>query len=227
LRHILVIGNNEQKGHMFALPKLQYKFDALEPVIDAQTMELHYSKHHRSYTQKLNDALMKHKGLAEASIEEILGQKNLPLVLRNNGGGYYNHTLFWESITPSAISAAQLTELTQGSTSSQYSRLKQALDRDFKSVENFKKDFSQAAETQFGSGWAWLVEQQDGRLVVGSTPNQDSPLMVDIQLHGRPLLLLDVWEHAYYLKYQNRRVDYVANFWQIVNWIKVLERLTD
>ena len=212
---------------MFTQSPLPYEFDALEPVIDAKTMELHYSKHHQGYTQKLNQALADHS-LAEADIETIFSQvSELPMAVRNNGGGYHNHLLFWQSMVPVKESSEQFRVLMQKSTDGGLSQLKQILDRDFGSIDKFKHKFSQAAETQFGSGWAWLVKQVDGKLVIGSTSNQDSPLMDDVSLQGQPLLLLDVWEHAYYLKYQNRRVDYVANFWQIVSWSKIAERLEE
>jgi superoxide dismutase, Fe-Mn family len=212
---------------MFTQTKLSYKYDALEPVIDAQTMEVHYTKHHQGYTHKLNMALQGHE-LEGDTIEQVFSQaSSLSPAVRNNGGGYHNHNLFWQSMTPVKESAGQLEDLMQAKEGDPLFSLKQALDNEFGSIENFKKEFTQAAETHFGSGWSWLVKQDDGKLEIGSTQNQESPLMDDVSLQGVPLLLIDVWEHAYYLKYQNRRVDYVENFWQIINWLKIAERLAE
>lgn len=198
---------------MFTLPKLPYAYDALEPAIDARTMEIHYTKHHQGYTDKLNQALEGHE-LADASIEEILGQASkLSPAIRNNGGGFYNHSLFWENLRPA------------GGDNQPTEELASLLTKNFGSVDEFRTKFSEAAATRFGSGWAWLVKQADGSLIVGSTPNQDNPLMDLAETKGTPLLGLDVWEHAYYLKYQNRRPEYIDAFWQIVNWQVVAERL--
>ncbi|MFP4556164.1 MAG: superoxide dismutase [Bacteroidales bacterium] len=194
----------------FELPKLPYNYDALEPYIDAMTMEIHHSKHHGGYTTKLNSAI-EGTPLAGKPIEEIL--KNIskhPVGVRNNGGGYYNHNLFWENMSPNA----------GGKPSGE---LAKAIDRHFGSFDDFKEKFSQAAATRFGSGWAWLIERQ-GELVITSTPNQDNPLMDVAEVKGHPLLALDVWEHAYYLKYQNRRPDYIENFWNVVNWKEIEKR---
>lgn len=193
---------------MFELPKLPYAYDALEPSIDTKTMEIHHTKHHQAYTDNLNKAL---EGVDtnNASIEEILSEidmSNMPL--RNNAGGYYNHKLFWELLSP---------EKTEPNTT-----LQNAIEASFGSFENFKEAFSKAALSRFGSGWAWLCKKTDGGLEIVTTGNQDNPLMPGIE-GGKPILGLDVWEHAYYLKYQNRRAEYIENFWNIVNWNKVTE----
>jgi len=194
----------------FELPKLPYNYDALEPYIDATTMEIHHSKHHGGYTTKLNSAI-EGTPLAGKPIEEILKDASKHSVgVRNNGGGFYNHNLFWENMAPNA----------GGKPSGE---LAKAIDKHFGSFENFKEKFSQAAASRFGSGWAWLIDRQ-GELVITSTPNQDNPLMDVTEVKGQPLLALDVWEHAYYLKYQNRRPDYIENFWNVVNWKEVEKR---
>jgi Fe-Mn family superoxide dismutase len=190
----------------FELPNLPYPNDALEPHIDAKTMEIHHDKHHSTYTTKLNDAVQGTE-LEGLSIEEILakGAENLPAAVRNNGGGYYNHNKFWEWLSPSG----------GGEPSGEVA---EAIARDFGSFDSFKEEFATAAANRFGSGWAWLVSD-GGTLSVTSTPNQDSPAM-----EGKTAILgLDVWEHAYYLNYQNRRPDYVKAFWNVVNWDKVSE----
>jgi superoxide dismutase, Fe-Mn family len=190
----------------FELPNLPYPNDALEPHIDAKTMEIHHDKHHGTYTTKLNDAV-KGTELEGLSIEDILakGADNLPPAVRNNGGGYYNHNKFWEWLSPDG----------SGEPSGD---LAEAIARDFGSFESFKEKFAEAAANRFGSGWAWLVSD-GGTLSVTSTPNQDSPAM-----EGKHAILgLDVWEHAYYLNYQNRRPDYIKAFWNVVNWPKVSE----
>ena len=190
----------------FELPALPYPNDALEPHIDAKTMEIHHDKHHGTYTTKLNDAVQGTE-MEGKSIEEILAQGTgaLPAAVRNNGGGYYNHNLFWEWLSPQG----------GGEPSGE---LAEAITRDFGSFDSFKEKFAAAATGQFGSGWAWLVSD-GGKLSVTSTPNQDSPAM-----EGKHAVLgLDVWEHAYYLNYQNKRPDYVKAFWNVVNWDKVTE----
>ena len=188
----------------FNLPKLQYNYNSLEPYIDAKTMEIHYSKHHFGYTNKLNNAIIgtefEHK-----SIEEILKTPNLPEGIKNNGGGYYNHCLFWEILSPNS------NELSAD--------FKALVEKNFGSFNAMQKEFSAAASTRFGSGWAWLCVKNN-QLSICSTANQDSPLM-DGQCGGQPILGLDVWEHAYYLNYQNRRPDYITEFWNIVNWAAV------
>lgn len=197
----------------FTLPALPYAYDALEPAFDARTMEIHHTKHHQTYVNNLNAALEGHADLAAKSIEDLVANlKDLPesiqTAVRNNGGGHFNHSFFWESLqAPSAEAAIP-------------ARLKSRLEADFGSVEAFKEAFAKAAATRFGSGWAWLVDR-DGHLEVLSTANQDTPL----ELGLKPLLGLDVWEHAYYLHYQNRRPDYIQAFFSVVNWDKVASRL--
>lgn len=195
---------------MFTLPKLPYEFAALEPHIDARTMEIHYTKHHQAYTDKLN-AAVEGSDLESQSIEEILASvSEASAAVRNNGGGFYNHNLFWSIMSPDGGGEPT-------------GALATAINDAFGSFEDFKTQFSDAAANQFGSGWAWLVVQ-DGALSVGATPNQDNPLMDTTGLDGTPLLGLDVWEHAYYLNYQNRRPDYIAAFWNVVNWDEVARR---
>ncbi len=197
----------------FTLPALPYAYDALEPAFDARTMEIHHTKHHQTYVNNLNAALEGHADLAAKSIEDLVANlKDLPesiqTAVRNNGGGHFNHSFFWESLqAPSAEAAIPAS-------------LKSRLEADFGSVEAFKEAFAKAAATRFGSGWAWLVDR-DGHLEVLSTANQDTPL----ELGLKPLLGLDVWEHAYYLYYQNRRPDYIQAFFSVVNWDKVASRL--
>ena len=194
----------------FKLPLLPYAADALEPHIDAKTMEIHHGKHHNGYTTKLNAAI-EGTALEGKSIEEILGDLDMSnAAVRNNGGGYYNHCLFWEIMGPDA-----------GEMSSELSA---AIESAFGSFDAFKDAFSKAAATQFGSGWAWLCVHNDGKLEVCSTPNQDNPLMKDVSCGGTPILGLDVWEHAYYLNYQNRRPDYIEAFFKVVNWSEVSKR---
>ena len=194
----------------FKLPSLPYAADALEPHIDAKTMEIHHGKHHNGYTAKLNAAI-EGTALEDKSIEEILGNLDMSnAAVRNNGGGYYNHCLFWEIMGPDS-----------GEISSE---LSDAIHAAFGSFEAFKDAFSKAAATQFGSGWAWLCVHNDGKLEVCSTPNQDNPLMKDASCGGTPILGLDVWEHAYYLNYQNRRPDYIEAFFKVVNWSEVSRR---
>lgn len=197
---------------MFSLPKLAYEFDALEPHIDARTMEIHYTKHHQGYTDKLNAALEGQDELLSMTIEEILSNLDaVPGSIRqaviNNGGGYHNHTLFWANLSPNGGGQPS-------------GALKEALDSKFEDYESFMAEFSDAAGKQFGSGWAWLVVDENGELAITSTANQDSPLSVG----HTPLLGLDVWEHAYYLNYQNRRPDYITAFWNVVNWPEVEKR---
>jgi Fe-Mn family superoxide dismutase len=194
----------------FELPKLGYDYNALEPHIDAQTMEIHHSKHHGGYTTKLNNAV-EGTGLEGKSIEEIL--KNVSAhstAVRNNGGGFYNHNLYWQVIAP-------------GGAKSPSGELLDAINESFDSLEKFREAFVQAALTRFGSGWAWLV-LQNNKLAVSSTPNQDNPLMDVADVQGTPILGIDVWEHAYYLKYQNKRPDYVNAFWELINWDEAARR---
>ena len=192
----------------FTLPDLPYSFDALEPHIDAKTMEIHHGKHHAGYTKKLNAAI-EGTDMASASIEDLL-KSPANGAIRNNGGGFYNHRLFWEVMSPNG-----------GGTPS--GALADAINAAFGSFEAFKEQFSAAAGSRFGSGWAWLIKKGDGSLAVTSTPNQDNPLMDVADEQGTPLLGLDVWEHAYYLNYQNRRPDYVSAFFNVINWDKVAE----
>jgi Fe-Mn family superoxide dismutase len=194
----------------FELPQLPYAKDALEPHIDARTMEIHHGKHHNGYTTKLNSALQG-SGMESDTIETIMENMDMSnAAIRNNGGGYYNHCLFWEVIGPNG----------GGSPSG---ALAQAIDAAYGSFEDFKTAFSNAAATQFGSGWAWLCVLQGGKVEVCSTANQDNPLMPGIGCGGTPILGLDVWEHAYYLNYQNRRPDYINAFFNVINWQKVSE----
>nr|WP_121270078.1 superoxide dismutase [Pedobacter schmidteae] len=195
----------------FELPALPYATDALEPHIDKQTMEIHHGKHHQAYVTNLNKAL-EGKPEASQSIEEIV--KNIskfPVAVRNNGGGHYNHSLFWEVIGPNKGGEPT-------------GELADAINAAFGSFADFKTKFAEAGATRFGSGWAWLSVGADKKLVVSSTPNQDNPLMDIAEVKGTPILGMDVWEHAYYLKYQNRRPDYIAAFWSVVNWDAVAER---
>ena len=190
----------------FKLPDLPYQYDSLEPHIDARTMEVHHGKHHAGYTSKLNSAIQG-SDLEDMSIEEILSSGTLSVGVRNNGGGYYNHCLFWEVMSPNG-----------GGTPS--GELADAIDQSFGSFEAFKEAFSNAAATRFGSGWAWLCVK-NGKLEVCSTANQDNPIMNGVGCDGHPIMGLDVWEHAYYLNYQNRRPDYISAFFNVVDWGKV------
>jgi len=188
---------------MYKLPEMKYPYNALEPVIDAKTMEIHYTKHHGSYVNGLNAALEKHPNLKLSLEEMLIDLKKVPedirTAVRNNGGGHHNHTLFWEILTP-------------GGAKMPTGELLEAINKNFGSFENFKEVFSNAAKTRFGSGWAWLLKTDTGLKVI-STPNQDAPLA-----EGKPILGLDVWEHAYYLQYQNRRPEYVTAFFSVINW---------
>lgn len=192
----------------FELPKLAYSYDALEPTIDARTMEIHHSKHHQAYVDNLNNAIAG-TDLEGKSLEEIQKIGTDKPAVRNNGGGHYNHSLFWELLTP-------------GGSKEPVGNVKAEIEK-IGGFEKFKEDFSNAAKTRFGSGWAWLVKNADGSVVVSSTPNQDNPLMPVADVQGTPILGLDVWEHAYYLNYQNRRPDYVSAFFNVINWDKVEE----
>lgn len=192
----------------FELPKLPYAYDALEPHIDARTMEIHHTKHHNGYTTKLNAAI-EGTDLEGKSIEAILGDLDMNNgAVRNNGGGFYNHSLFWNVLSPNG-----------GGTPN--GEVADAINSAFGSFEEFKNKFSSAAGTRFGSGWAWLCVHKGGKLEVCSTPNQDNPLMPGVACEGTPILGLDVWEHAYYLNYQNRRPDYVNAFFNVINWEEV------
>ncbi len=194
----------------FKLPELGYDYSALEPHIDARTMEIHHTKHHAGYTNNLNNAIGG-TDLEGKSIEEILASVSQHSVaVRNNGGGFYNHNLYWDVMAPGGA------ETPEG-------ELLEAINTAFGSVDSFKEQFVKAAATRFGSGWAWLVKKDSG-LVVASTPNQDNPLMDVAEVQGTPILGIDVWEHAYYLNYQNRRPDYINAFWYLINWDVVSSR---
>jgi superoxide dismutase, Fe-Mn family len=190
---------------LFTLPELPYAYAALEPHIDAQTMEIHYTKHHQAYVTNLNNAVAGTE-VADKSLEDIIKSvdKYSPVV-RNNAGGHWNHSFFWKllSAKPSLAPSGELAN---------------AIESKWGSLEKFKEEFNKAAMTRFGSGWAWLCVEKTGELEICSTPNQDNPLMPGVGCQGQPLLGLDVWEHAYYLKYQNRRADYVGAFWNILDW---------
>ncbi len=198
----------------FELPKLNYAYDALEPHIDARTMEIHHSKHHNGYTAKLNAAI-EGTDLEGKSIENILTDLDMNNAgVRNNGGGFYNHSLFWKVMNPED----------RGYLSGE---LKDAIEAEFGSKEAFIDAFSKAAATQFGSGWAWLCVHKGGKVEVCSTPNQDNPLMPGVTCGGTPILGLDVWEHAYYLNYQNRRPDYIEAFFNVINWNEIERRYAE
>jgi len=198
----------------FELPKLQYAYDALEPHIDARTMEIHHSKHHAGYTAKLNAAI-EGTDLEGKSIEDILTNLDMSNAgVRNNGGGFYNHSLFWSVMNPED----------RGYLSGE---LKDAIEAEFGSKDAFIEAFSKAAATQFGSGWAWLCVHKGGKVEVCSTPNQDNPLMPGVSCGGTPILGLDVWEHAYYLNYQNRRPDYIEAFFKVINWNEIERRYAE
>ncbi|MDO8503457.1 MAG: superoxide dismutase [bacterium] len=195
----------------YTLPQLPYPYNALEPYIDAQTMEIHHTKHHQGYIDKLNAALEKYPEWQNKPVEELLKSldqipEDIRTAVRNHGGGHYNHSLFWKMMAPPA---------TGGSTPS--GQVVEAINKTFGSFDEFKKKFTEAAVGRFGSGWAWLVKDSTGALLVVSTANQDSPLSEG----QKPLLGLDVWEHAYYLKYQNRRLEYIEAWWNVVNWEEV------
>jgi len=195
----------------FELPALSYATDALEPHIDKATMEIHHGKHHQAYVDNLNKALLGTDG-ENQGIDDI--QKNVskyPMPVRNNGGGHFNHTLYWSVMGPNSGGAPS-------------GDLAKAIDDAFGSFEEFKKKFAEAGTTRFGSGWAWLSVSSDGKVQVSSTPNQDNPLMDVAEVKGTPILGMDVWEHAYYLKYQNKRPDYIAAFWNVVDWNAVADR---
>jgi Fe-Mn family superoxide dismutase len=195
----------------FELPALAYATDALEPHIDKMTMEIHHGKHHQAYVDNLNKALAGTDS-ANAKIEDILKSiSKFPMPVRNNGGGHYNHSLYWSIMSPNGGGAPT-------------GDLAKAIDAAFGSFDAFKQKFAEAGTTRFGSGWAWLCLKADGTLCVCSTPNQDNPFMDVAECPGTPLLGMDVWEHAYYLKYQNKRPDYIAAFWNVVNWTAVAER---
>ncbi len=198
----------------FELPALPYATDALEPHIDTLTMEIHHGKHHNAYVTNLNNAVAGTDG-EEKSIDEIIANiSKFPAAVRNNGGGHFNHSLFWSIMSPNG-----------GGTPS--GDLANAIDSTFGSFDAFKAEFSKAAATRFGSGWAWLCVDADGGIFVTSSPNQDNPVMDIAEKSGTPILALDVWEHAYYLNYQNRRPDYISSFWNVIDWDAVAKRYSD
>ncbi|HLP74442.1 MAG TPA: superoxide dismutase [Bacteroidales bacterium] len=208
-----VAGNDVSNAVALEFPALPYAYDALEPYIDARTMELHYDKHHRAYYTNFMNAVKGTPAENQALPGIFATVSKYPDAIRNNGGGFYNHTIFWNNLSKEP-----------GKPSSD---LSSAIDKAFGSFDKFKETFSNAAKTRFGSGWAWLVLTPDKKLAVGSTGNQDNPLMDISQFKGTPLLTLDVWEHAYYLKYQNRRPEYIDAFWNVVNWNEVNRRYSE
>lgn len=204
---------NESTGNFaFVQDLMPYNFSDLEPYIDKQTMEIHYTKHHAAYVKNVNEAIIAEGISADSEKDFFAGVSHYSGKARNNGGGAWNHNFFWNSMKAAS------------KTSAPADKLADAINAGFGTLDKFKEQFTQAAMTRFGSGWAWLVEQ-DGKLVIGSTPNQDNPLMDISEFKGRPLLALDVWEHAYYLKYQNKRNEYIGNWWSVVNWEEVAKRL--
>jgi Fe-Mn family superoxide dismutase len=192
----------------FTLPDLGFAYDALEPHIDAKTMEIHYTKHHQGYVDNLNKAI-EGTNLENKSIEEVCKTGSDKAAVRNNGGGHFNHSLFWKILKP-------------GGSKEPVGHVKAAIEK-MGGYDKFKEDFATAAKTRFGSGWAWLCKKEDGSVAICSTPNQDNPLMPVAECQGTPLLGIDVWEHAYYLNYQNKRPDYVTNFFDLINWDQVEE----
>jgi Fe-Mn family superoxide dismutase len=206
--------NENGLNYPYELPKLNYGYEALEPYIDAQTMDIHYNKHHGAYVNNLNAAIKGTEMEKKSLMQLFQNMSQYPSAVRNNGGGHFNHTLFWSIMAPNA----------GGSPSG---KLAEAINEAFGSFDKFKEQFENAAKTRFGSGWAWLAVDKNKKLFVSSTPNQDNPLMDVAEQKGIPILGLDVWEHAYYLKYQNRRPDYVTNFWNVVNWKEVEKRFEE
>lgn len=207
-------GTTMTQSAKHVLAPLPYAHDALEPYIDKQTMEIHHGKHHQAYVNNLNAAIAGTE-MENMTLEEIFkNMSKFPMAVRNNGGGHWNHDLFWQIMAPNA----------GGKPSGD---LLAAIEKRFESFDNFKDEFSRAGATRFGSGWAWLIVDANGELQVTSTPNQDNPLMDVADVHGTPILGVDVWEHAYYLKYQNRRPEYLSNFWNVVNWDEVARRYAE
>ncbi|NEW81167.1 MAG: superoxide dismutase [Mariniphaga sp.] len=204
------LADSQLTGQSKQLP-LPYAYNALEPSVDAKTMEIHYSKHHAAYTKNMNDATTGPEFASKTLFQLFTEIEKYPVLVKNNGGGFYNHLLFWMLMAPA--SGQEPT-----------GELLKAINESFGSVDKFKETFSNAGKKQFGSGWAWLSVNENGKLVVSSTPNQDNPLMSTTEVRGIPVLTLDVWEHAYYLQYQNRRPEYVDAFWKIVNWKEVSRR---
>ncbi len=194
----------------FLLPKLGFEYDALEPYFDAKTMEIHYTKHHAAYLKKFNEAI-ENTDMENMSPVEIFAEVSIHSEkVRNNGGGFFNHALFWKILQPNSNSITDI-------------HLSDAIVKYFGTLENLQEEFTEAAMKQFGSGWAWLIKKSDGQLLVFSTTNQDNPLMDVVPIRGKPLLCIDVWEHAYYLKYENKRAEYIKAFWNLVNWQQVAD----
>ena len=215
LSHLESLSKLSDSEILFYLPKLPYSYDALEPYIDKQTMEVHHSKHHQTYVDKLNKALENYN--EDKSLNLLLKKAtDLNTAIRNNAGGHFNHSLFWQVLSPNPY----------GEKSIPLAKLHEAINNQFKSFDNFKKEFTEIALKTFGSGWCWLI-LQEGKLKITSTPNQDNPLMNMASENGKPILALDIWEHAYYLKYQNKRADYITNWWNIINWKKAEELFLD
>ena len=215
LSHLESLSKLSDSEILFYLPKLPYSYDALEPYIDKQTMEVHHSKHHQTYVDKLNKALENYN--EDKSLNLLLKKAtDLNTAIRNNAGGHFNHSLFWQLLSPNP----------NGEKSIPLTKLNEAINNQFKSFDNFKKEFTEIALKTFGSGWCWLI-LQEGKLKITSTPNQDNPLMNLASENGKPILALDIWEHAYYLKYQNKRADYITNWWNIINWKKAEELFLD
>ncbi|MES2133351.1 MAG: superoxide dismutase [Bacteroidota bacterium] len=206
-------GNEIVNANAFTLPPLPYAYNAMEPFIDAQTMEIHYTKHHQAYVNKLNETASTN---LDYSVDDQTKCKSIDkatvAVIRNNLGGHVNHSLFWTLLKPNPESKPNLPK----------GKLAEAITKDFKSFDDFKKEFTEKATKQFGSGWCWLIEQ-NGKLMITTTPNQDNPLMKVTEQQGKIVMALDVWEHAYYLKYQNKRPDYIGNWWNVANWDKAEE----
>lgn len=200
-----------QLVYSYELPQLGYAYNALEPYIDAQTMEIHFTKHHATYVANLNNAIKGTEMEKMSLLDLFKNMSKYPAAVRNNGGGHFNHTMFWQIMSPNGGGVPS-------------GKLFEAINATFGSFEKFKEQFENAAKTRFGSGWAWLAVDENKKLFVSSTPNQDNPLMDVADHKGIPILGLDVWEHAYYLKYQNRRPDYVSSFWNVINWKEVEKR---
>jgi Fe-Mn family superoxide dismutase len=210
--HRILFSKTKQYTMPFTLAPLPYAHDALEPHIDTQTMQIHHGKHHQAYVDNLNKAIAGTPNEGKSIEELVAAAGTISPAVRNNGGGHWNHTFFWESLAPNAGGAPS-------------GALADAINSAFGGFDAFKEKFNAAGMTRFGSGWAWLIKK-DGKLDICSTPNQDNPLMDVAEVKGTPLLGVDVWEHAYYLKYQNRRADYLGAFWNLVNWNKVAERFS-
>jgi superoxide dismutase, Fe-Mn family len=203
--------NNMKTFNKFEYKALPYSYDALEPFIDELTLQIHHGKHHKAYYDNFITAI-EGTEMESMDIKDIFGNmSNFPVAVRNNGGGFFNHTFYWEGMRASGG------DLPTG-------KLSEAISKSFSSFDEFKKQFSDAGKTRFGSGWAWLSLDENGKLFISSTPNQDNPLMDLVEKRGTPLLVMDVWEHAYYLKYQNKRPDYIEAFWNVVNWAEVAKR---